>query len=107
MKLKICVGCGRLKEQSPCVGCSGEYQRRRDARRGNSSQRGYGYAHRRNSAHVGVGSTHCPRCGSTYTHDNPMTRDHIIPKSKGGMNNKENYQELCRTCNSSKSNHIE
>lgn len=33
-----------------------------------------------------------------------MTKDHIIPKSKGGKNHLHNYQTMCQFCNSKKSN---
>jgi 5-methylcytosine-specific restriction endonuclease McrA len=40
----------------------------------------------------------CAYCG-TYK---PLTRDHIVPLSKGGSDNIENIQGLCLSCNSSK-----
>ena len=35
---------------------------------------------------------------------NPLTCDHIRPRSKGGPDEGWNYQVLCRQCNSAKKN---
>lgn len=36
-----------------------------------------------------------------------MTKDHILPKSKGGKNTLENYQCMCTICNEQKGNQLE
>lgn len=33
-----------------------------------------------------------------------MTKDHIVPKSKGGKNHLSNYQPMCARCNATKGN---
>lgn len=45
-----------------------------------------------------TGDSSCRSCGSTED----LTVDHILPRSRGGGNERENLQALCRTCNSSK-----
>lgn len=44
----------------------------------------------------------CAICGEKK----PLTKDHIIPLSKGGTNYITNIQPLCRNCNSKKNNKI-
>lgn len=36
-----------------------------------------------------------------------FTKDHIVPKSKGGPSNLSNYQSMCSVCNLDKGNRIE
>jgi len=45
----------------------------------------------------------CADCGKTENEEMKLTIDHIHPISKGGKNNKNNIQPLCRKCNSIKS----
>lgn len=46
------------------------------------------------------GKTKCVVCGTT----DHITKDHIVPKSKGGGNRKENLQPMCFPCNGEKGN---
>lgn len=36
-----------------------------------------------------------------------MTKDHIIPKSRGGINRRSNYQVMCQKCNNAKADKVE
>lgn len=51
-------------------------------------------------AHVLRRDGKCRACGATED----LTLDHIIPRSKGGTDDEENLQALCRSCNSGKNN---
>lgn len=42
----------------------------------------------------------CPYCGDKEQ----LVIDHIIPKSKGGNNEKENLEKICWRCNTAKWN---
>ena len=45
----------------------------------------------------------CRLCGATRD-DAVLEVDHIVPRSKGGTNDMDNLQVLCRPCNQGKSN---
>jgi 5-methylcytosine-specific restriction endonuclease McrA len=44
----------------------------------------------------------CLRCGTQAD----LTKDHVVPLSRGGSNRLENLQPLCRRCNSGKHERI-
>lgn len=46
----------------------------------------------------------CQHCGKGVEDNIKLEIDHIIPKSKGGIDKLENYQVLCNQCNKGKSN---
>ncbi|MFM2386130.1 MAG: hypothetical protein RL660_887 [Bacteroidota bacterium] len=46
----------------------------------------------------------CVSCGRSADDNIILHIDHIIPRSKGGKNEMDNYQTLCETCNVGKSN---
>lgn len=48
-----------------------------------------------------VGFARCPGCGFSLP-AKQFTKDHIIPKAKGGSNDKANIQPLCIACNTAK-----
>ena len=48
----------------------------------------------------------CQLCGALASEGATLEIDHIVPISKGGNNDEENLQVLCRDCNSGKSDNL-
>lgn len=46
----------------------------------------------------------CQYCNSKMKRKNNCTREHIIPKSKGGSNHIGNIALVCKTCNNNRGN---
>lgn len=94
-----CVDCGQLiGSGSRCTRC----QRSADARRGSTTERGYGAEWQKLSAQVIVEEGQCRDCGTTGTATNPLTCDHIVSKALGGTDARSNLTCRCRRHNSSK-----
>lgn len=47
---------------------------------------------------------YCSRTNAELTHNEKLTRDHVIPRHKGGKTRWENIVTACSTCNSRKGN---
>ena len=55
------------------------------------------------TATVVFGGGRCALCGATAK-DAVLQVDHIVPRSRGGSNEKSNLQVLCQRCNGGKNN---
>jgi hypothetical protein len=44
----------------------------------------------------------CAYCGNHFTNSNNLSREHIVPKSRGGTNNWMNIVTACKPCNGKK-----
>ena len=73
-------------------------ERKRAARKKYGSLVRYGLSEIDSEAMLAL-KTHCGLCGETKA---KFHLDHVIPKSRGGSNNRENLQWLCATCNIAK-----
>jgi 5-methylcytosine-specific restriction endonuclease McrA len=47
----------------------------------------------------------CSYCGAKQSRKLKLTRDHLVPVTKGGLTTRQNILPACARCNSSKSNH--
>jgi len=45
---------------------------------------------------------HCAYCGQSFSSPVDMTTDHVVPRSKGGSDGRENKLPACATCNKTK-----
>ncbi len=102
MPKRECLTCRHLHDGpgSRCPTCTTTRERAR--LRPTTTQRGYGAAWQRLSAQVIAWFGRCVDCGHQGSEDNPLTADHIVPKSRGGTDAWDNLIALCRNCNSTK-----
>jgi 5-methylcytosine-specific restriction enzyme A len=86
-----CLVCGRPTNGSRCPEHTIE---RPDWRR-----RGYDAEYDRNRRALLAVSTRCAVCGLPSMLNDPLTADHIVPRSEGGGNEQSNLRAVHRSCN--------
>ena len=99
--LRLCPACGCTLPTVPhtkgkCQDCRRAY----DRKRGKTRARGYDSEHKRLSKLAIAAHPFCIDCGATQD----LTGDHIVPKSRGGLNVLTNYAVRCRSCNTARRN---
>lgn len=96
-------GCPELTDGGRCEKHRKQNQKEIDARRGSSSARGYGARWQKLREIVLSRDKYlCQECKKLGRLALASDVDHIIPKSKGGIDEMENLQSLCHRCHSSK-----
>ena len=100
MQMRLCRHCSKPTSEGYFhVACGKAYEReksrRRRARKGTTSQRGYGLDHQKLREVAIARHPYCTDCGTTAD----LCADHILPTSKGGTNTLDNYAVRCRACN--------
>lgn len=103
--LKPCLDCGRLsRSPTRCDRCEPTHKRLRERNRDRPSKeaRGLGATHRRVTREAIERQPWCTDCGHPGSKNNPLTGDHVIPRSRGGQSTPENIEVRCRRCNSKK-----
>ena len=98
---RLCPSCGRVLPAVPhtrgkCRDCQREY----DRKRGKTRARGYDSEHKRLAKLAIAQHPYCVDCGATTN----LCADHIIPRSRGGLNVRSNYAVRCRSCNTARRN---
>lgn len=88
--LQPCEGCGRPTRSRWCSTCVPAPNPMRTSHR----------QHRRVRAIVLSSSSVCAECGKAGTASDPLTLEHVIPRSRGGQTAVENSEALHRSCNS-------
>ncbi|MBA2614314.1 MAG: HNH endonuclease [Actinobacteria bacterium] len=94
-----CLDCGELtRSGSRCSRC----EAKRDARRGTTTERGYGSDHQKRAKATIRSQPWCSICGHPGSPSNPLTADHVVPVSRGGRGGP--LRVACRSCNSRRGN---
>jgi 5-methylcytosine-specific restriction enzyme A len=108
MPKRPCLNCGVLHTNTTrCDTCQATWDQTHEQTRGSATARGYGSAYQK-TARLVLAEHHrgwpgmCPGWQRPPHPSEDLTVDHIIPKARGGTDDRENLQVLCRPCNSTK-----
>lgn len=85
-----CLDCGRPGSGTRCAPCS--------RGRGTTTARGYGHDYQVEREAALAGATHCAKCGTEFTPDNPATGGHRVAIRDGGTL-ADGIAPHCRLCN--------
>jgi hypothetical protein len=72
-----CLDCGELSPNTRCDVHQRMHDNARYAKRGSTTQRGYGSAYQQRRPQVLQDATHCRTCKREFTPDNPATAGHV------------------------------
>lgn len=97
-----CPHAVRKQGQCPSQCQTKRQQNQYDEHRGNSTQRGYGSRWRKKRAAVLREEPLCRHCLERGETMQSSEVDHIVPKARGGTDERNNLQGLCKTCHSRK-----
>jgi len=95
-------GCPALTLERFCPDHKREHQRRFDATRGNTTERGYGGCWQKIRALHLAAEPLCRECGKAGMVVAAEEVDHLVPKVRGGTDEDDNLQSLCRHHHSQK-----
>ncbi len=98
------TGCGawaiqHVAYRGLCSACCEAIERRHDAGRGSSSDRGYGGNWPRLRSRQLAQHPRCAMCAAKATQV-----DHVVPIARGGTHDRSNLRSLCASCHSRKTN---
>lgn len=100
-----CLDCGALSPNTRCEVCRKQQDNQRYARRGTTTERGYGHAYRQRRPEVLDSATTCVSCGREFTDDNPATTGHVadlrdLPRElRQGTAGTAELMPQCAACN--------
>ena len=103
-----CLDCGTLtRNPSRCDEHQAAWDRRREAQRGTSTERGYDNKWRRTARKAvddwkASQGDWCPGYRVPPHASSDLTADHIVSKAQGGTGEPDNVAVLCRGCNARK-----